>query len=116
MQRGDRPQHAPAQPAQAAGRSHRVRGGHPVSECTRVEGLLEAETAGALDGAAAAAVREHCEHCESCRNLLALHEELMGLAADLEEPSEQALEAVTTEVLARTARSGAASGRMPWRS
>ena len=85
-----------------------------MTECTRVQAQLEAEIAGPVDPAAAAALRAHCEQCESCRSLFALHEGLTRLGAAIEEPPEQALDAVTSRVLARTARSGA--GRVRWRA
>jgi hypothetical protein len=87
-----------------------------VIECTRVEMLLEAELAGDIEDAEAAALRDHCVQCESCRSLLALHDDLMRLGAETEEPSERALDAVTAEVLARTARSRTVAGRATWRA
>jgi hypothetical protein len=82
-----------------------------VNECTRFEALLEAEIAGEIAAAEAAALRAHCAACESCRSLLALHEELARLGADVDEPTEAELDAVTAGVLPQSSRRSGALRR-----
>ena len=84
-----------------------------MNECTRFEALLEAEIAGDIAVADAGALRAHGETCESCRSLLVLHDEMARLGADVDEPSETALDAVTSRVLERTMRSTSVSPQAP---